>query len=393
MATPVPGAAAQRESPNLKWSAQPIPIARANVYLARMVAAAGTAVPVKRFEQGNSAPTLIVGPAWVGDMVMAQSLFRFLREQEPDRALDVVAPAWSEPLLARMPEVRHRFLFPAGHGELMLRERLRLARSLRRNGYARAIVLPRTYKSALVPFFARIPRRIGMVGEQRWGLLTDLRRFGENGPRRVFERFVSLGLPAGAALPRDVPRPALRASPPGVEAALHALRLDGNGPVLALCPGAAFGESKRWPPAHFAELARRRLDDGWRVWLLGSRQDRHATRAIHHTVPDAADLAGLTNLEQVIDLLSIADAIVSNDSGLMHIAAALGRPLVAVYGSSDPGITPPLSPRARALWLNLECSPCFQRTCPLGHTDCLWKLTPDHVDQALTDLCGAAARA
>lgn len=366
---------------------------RAGAYLARMVTPDATAVGARRSEQGDHAPILIVGPAWVGDMVMAQSLFRFLREQAPDRALDVVAPAWSEPLLARMPEVRHRYLLRAGHGQLVLRSRWRLARSLRRNGYGRAIVLPRTYKSALVPFFAGIPRRTGMVGEQRWGLLTDLRRFGERGPRRVAERFISLGLPADAPLPPKCPRPRLRSSPAGAEAAVTALRLAGDGPVLTLCPGAAFGESKRWPAKHFAEIARRRFADGWRVWLLGSDQDRDATRAVSETVPAAIDLAGRTSLEQAIDLLSIADAVVSNDSGLMHVAAALDRPLVTLYGSSDPNLTPPLSPRAQPLWLNLDCSPCFQRTCPLGHTDCLWRLTPDRVDQALADVHRAATRA
>lgn len=366
----------------------------AMLILGGMAAPGVTARDGRGLLQDDNAPILIVGPAWVGDMVMAQGLFRFLREQEPDRELGVVAPAWSEPLLARMPEVHHRHLLSAGHGELVLHARWQLARSLRRNGYGRAIVLPRTYKSALVPFFAGIPQRTGLVGEQRWGLLTDLRRFGEQGRRRVFERFISLALPAGAPLPEDCPRPALQASAEGANAAVRALRLaGGGGPVLALCPGAAFGESKRWPVGHFAELARRRAREGWRVWLLGSKNDRPTTRAIRDIVPAAVELGGRTSLEQAIDLLSLADAVVSNDSGLMHVAAALDRPLVALYGSSDPNITPPLSPHARALWLNLECSPCFQRTCPLGHTDCLQKLSPDRVDQALREICAAAARA
>lgn len=326
---------------------------------------------------------LVVGPAWVGDMVMAQALFRHLAARHPGAAIDVLAPAWTFPLLARMPEVRRPIEMPLGHGQLGLGVRRRLGRSLRGEGYDWAICLPLTWKSALVPFHARIPRRTGYWGELRLGLLNDLRRLGA-APATMVGRYLALGQEAGEALPEPMPRPRLAVDPQDQERALARLGLGrAGGPLLALCPGAEYGPAKRWPTAHFATVARHWLAQGGRVWVFGGAKDAPLGEAIAQAAPGVVNLAGHTRLPEAIDLLALSDAVVSNDSGLMHVAAALERPLVAVYGSSTPDYTPPLSDRARILSLHLACSPCFRRECPQGHSRCLTDLAPERVIAAL----------
>lgn len=335
---------------------------------------------------------LVVGPSWVGDMVMAQSLFKTLKTEQPGCAIDVLAPAWSRPLLARMPEVRDAIDMPLGHGELGLGARRRLGHSLRGAGYRQAIVLPNSFKSALTPFWAKIPRRTGFVGECRWGLLNDARRLDKAALPMTVQRFVALGLPDSATHPPQVPPPVLEVKPDGVASALERLEIVRPERLLVLCPGAEYGPAKRWPAAHFAEVAREKIADGWTVWLMGSEKDAPITVEIAGRVGASAcvDLAGRTRLAEALDLMSLADHVVTNDSGLMHVAAALGRSLTAVYGSSDPGFTPPLSEDATILRLGLECSPCFKRECPLGHLKCLQDLEPGRVLATIED---ASARA
>ncbi|MGH8579177.1 MAG: lipopolysaccharide heptosyltransferase II [Gammaproteobacteria bacterium] len=330
---------------------------------------------------------LIVGPSWVGDMVMAQSLFRLLLKQHSDLAIDVLAPVWSLPLLARMPEVRSARELPWGHGDLKLAGRYRLGRSLRALGYTWSIVLPNSFKSALVPFWARIPRRTGYLGEGRWGVLNDVRRLDKNRLKMTVQRYVALGLPSGAPSPESFPLPGLRVKTSSVACSLKALGLERPRRLLALCPGAEFGPAKRWPAEYFAEIARRKRAQGWAVWVFGSERDAEVARRVCERVSGGCvNLAGRTTLGEAMDLLSLATAVLSNDSGLMHVASALNRPLVALYGSSDPGFTPPLNPTARIEYLGLPCSPCFKPTCPLGHLDCLRTLEPERVMAALERL-------
>lgn len=319
-------------------------------------------------------------------MVMAQSLFKLIKQNMPQVAIDVLAPAWSEPLLTRMPEVRAALNMPVGHGKLHLRERYRLGRSLR-GKYDQAIILPNSFKSALIPFWANIPVRTGYLGECRWGLLNDARRLNKVFLPMTVQRFLALGLPRTASPPPEIPAPRLAISATSVEAALA--RLDLNyplKPVLALCPGAEFGPAKRWPAEHFAEIAKTKLAEGWVVWLFGSEKDEPITATVRDLAgAECIDLAGRTSLAEAIDLLSLATLVVSNDSGLMHVAAALARKVIAIYGSSDPSFTPPLSGEAHILSLNLSCSPCFQRVCPLGHTNCLRELLPQQVLNKMPD--------
>ena len=324
---------------------------------------------------------LVVGPSWVGDMVMAQSLFMTLRERDPDCSIDVLAPAWSRPLLERMPEVSGAIDMPLGHGEFGLLKRFNLGKALRDNNYSQAIVLPNSWKSALVPFFAKIPQRTGNLGEMRYGLLNDARQLDKQALPMTVQRFCAHAYPANyPELPETTPIPELLVTDKGVAAACKNHSLYSDAPVLVLCPGAEYGAAKRWPTVYYAKVAQYWLDKGGQVWLFGSQKDQTVTSELNaHTKDRCVDLAGRTSLGEAIDLMSMADFVVSNDSGLMHVAASLQRPLISLYGSSDPGFTPPLNKQAHILRLGLDCSPCFKRECPLGHLDCLNKLEPQQV--------------
>ena len=328
---------------------------------------------------------LIIGPSWVGDMVMAQSLFKLLKQHYPDASIDVLAPQWSQGLLQCMPEVRRSIFSPFKHGELRIGDRYRLARQLREASYDWAIVLPNSFKSALIPFWAKIPKRTGWQKECRSILLNDSRRLDETQYPLMLERFMALGLPPSTPLPLEPPWPQLQVSRDSVNETLKKLNIDRPlQPVLAICPGAEFGASKRWPSGYYAQVAKAKLEQGWQVWLFGSQRDGEVAYDIQlKTQNRCIDLTGKTELSEAIDLLSLATAVVSNDSGLMHIAAALRRPLIAIYGSSSPLFTPPLSDNVQILSLNLECSPCFQRLCPLGHFKCMLDLQPRQVLETL----------
>lgn len=329
-----------------------------------------------------SAKTLVIGPAWVGDMVMSQALYRLLRERDPSGVIDVVAPPWSLPLLARMPEVRRAIALDAAHGDLALGARWRLARRLRTEGYTRAIVLPRSFKSALVPFFARIPQRTGFRAEGRAVLLTDPRILDPRALEQTARRMLALGVPAGVSPPQPAP-PALRIDPENRRELLAKFHL-GRRRAVALMPGAAYGPAKQWPVGHFAELARALADTGHEIWVLGSAAERDLGEQIRAAAPGYAfNLCGETALEDAVDLLSATHAAVTNDSGLMHVAAAAGTHVIALYGSSSPRFTPPLTPRHTVIYRGLECSPCFKRECPLRHLNCLRQIPPAEVAAAV----------
>ena len=329
---------------------------------------------------------LIVGPSWVGDMVMAQSLFMTLKAAGPCE-IDVLAPGWSLAILERMPEVRRGIAMPLGHGQFELGVRWRLGRELAKTRYDQAIVLPGSLKSAFAPFFAGIPQRTAFRGEMRFGLVNDMRRLDKAALPMTVQRFVALGLPAGKPLPQPLPRPRLGANPANQVRLRADHGLDAGRPAVAFMPGAEYGPAKQWPLPHFAALARELAARGFEVWVLGSAKDAPAGEEIRATAGDGVhNLCGRTQLGDAVDLLAMSAAAVTNDSGLMHVAAALDRPLVAVYGSSTPDHTPPLSERVAVRYLRLECSPCFARVCPLGHTRCLHEITPASVLDALASL-------
>lgn len=325
---------------------------------------------------------LIVVPSWIGDTVLAQPLFRRLHEKTPGLQIDALAPRWVAPILERMPEVATIIDSPFAHGELSWKVRVRLARRLAGEGYQRAYVLPNSIKSALIPFFADIPERIGFVGERRYGLLNRRHTLDKRALPQMAERFAQLAEPPGTPLPRPLPQPRLTSDREQQAATLTALGLDVPDKLAVFCPGAEYGPAKRWPARHFATLAQALLARAYAVWLLGSLKDSAVGEEILARAGTPArlrNLCGATSLGQAVDLLALASFVVCNDSGLMHVAAALDRPLIAVYGSSSPEFTPPLSESARIIRLALPCSPCFERQCPLDHLDCLNKLAPQQV--------------
>ena len=336
---------------------------------------------------------LIVGPSWVGDMVMAQTLFICLKQRHgADCLIDVLAPEWSRPILERMPEVNQALSFPLGHGALEIATRRRIGKQLA-GQYDQAILLPNSLKSALVPFFAGIPERTGWRGEMRYGLLNDLRVLDKDKYPLMIERFMALAYEPEQELSKPYPRPSLQIDEQSRAAALAHFELELDRPVLAMCPGAEFGEAKRWPAEHYAAVADQKIRQGWQVWLFGSEKDHPGGEQIRDRLrpglrEESVNLAGQTSLAQAIDLMSCASAVVSNDSGLMHVAAALGRPLVAVYGSTSPDFTPPLAEQIEIVRLGLDCSPCFERTCRFGHYNCLRDLEPQRVIDALDRLVG-----
>ena len=315
---------------------------------------------------------------------MAQPLFARLREKLPHALIDVLAPPWVAPVLRRMPEVARVLEAPFAHGRLQLRERWRMSRELRAQGYRQAIVLPNSWKSALVPFLADIPIRSGYVGESRYGLLNLLYRSAR--PKDRAERgamvlhYARLGDPPGTPPAEPLPQPQLEVDAASAAATAQRFGIDAGRALAVLCPGAEYGPAKRWPAERFGALAAELGSRGFEVCLLGAASDSEACAETAKASGGAArNLAGRTTLDEAIDLIAQAALVVSNDSGLMHIAAALGRPQVALFGSSSPAHTPPQSAQARVIWLGLECSPCYARECPLGHFRCMREISVQQV--------------
>ena len=323
---------------------------------------------------------LVIAPSWIGDCMLVQPMLERLMQRHPDAQIDLFAPPWTAALLRQIPQVHEVIINPFPHGALNLAARYRLGLQLREAHYDQAIVLPNSFKSALVPWFANIPLRSGFVGEMRYGLLNDARRLDKNELPLMVERYAQLAETPGDALQRPLPQPRLQVTTEQRLAVLDKLGLAIRQPVAVFCPGAEYGPAKRWPIPYFAELAQHLRDLGYAVWLVGSPKDKEVGDKIVALGNNAChNLCGATELEDAIALLSCADMVITNDSGLMHIAAALDRPMLALYGSSSPRFTPPLSNKAQILKLDMKCSPCFKRECPLGHFNCMKQLTPDQV--------------
>jgi heptosyltransferase-2 len=332
-----------------------------------------------------SAPKILIfGPAWVGDMVLAQSLFKVLKARQPDCIIDVAAPAWTMPLIERMPEINQAIPLPFKHGELAFWKRIQFGLNLKKQEYSQSILLTNSFKSAIIPFAAGIARRTSFIGEMRYGLINDIHPLDKTKLVRTVDRFVSLGLKNGLEI-GDIPAPVLIADKQKAIQVVEKLNANAQGKILGLCPGAEYGEAKRWPAEYYAEIANEAMIKGWQVWLFGSDKDIAVTSQINQLTQNRClDIGGKTKLGEAIDLMSLCHTVISNDSGLMHVAAALGKSLIAIYGSSDPLHTPPMSAKATVFYLGLECSPCFERVCPLGHLDCLRLIKPEQVMQRLT---------
>ena len=313
-------------------------------------------------------------------MVMVQSLFIALKRQNSSNIIDVVAPAWSAPILARMPEVRNVVTVNLQHGKLQLAERYRVGKSLR-GEYDRAIVLPRTFKSALIPYFAKIPKRTAYRGEMRFGIINDMRKLDTNLTYKAVEKYLQLGaLSSQLTTAPKIHFPKLVVDKEKRHKTAVRLGINEATPAIAFMPGAEFGPSKQWPAKKFGELAKRFKQQGYNIYIFGSPNDidmgEEIVRAANST---AINLCGKTTLEEVTDLLSLVQVAITNDSGLMHIAAAVGRPIVAIYGSITPKYTPPLTEIKEIQYLGLDCSPCFKKQCPYGHYNCLQGIEVEEV--------------
>lgn len=331
---------------------------------------------------------LVVAPAWVGDMVMSQTLLKQLKLQHgSDCQIDVLVNEWARDVAPRMPEVTQVFINPFKHGEFGLGKRIKLGLSLRKEHYDQVFVLPNSLKSAIIPFFAGIKKRTGFVGEMRYGLLNDVYKLDKLALPLMIDRFCALA--NSGVKPNNIEYPLFSVDDKNQKTALTKLNLTLDKPVICLCPAAEYGPAKRWQPQHFAELADKLQAIGYQVWIMGSNKDMLiADEIITATQHQAAlfNLCGKTNLIEVIDLLACAKAVVSNDSGLMHVACAVGVPVIAIYGSSSPNFTPPLSKNARIVKIAIECSPCFARTCKFGHYNCLNMISATRVLQEIESL-------
>lgn len=313
-------------------------------------------------------------------MIMSQVIYSALREEYPDIEIDVLAPSATLPLIRRMPEVNRGILIDQTHGQFGLGYRFRLGAELEKNNYDWAIITPNSLKSALVPFAANIPLRTGFLGEYRYFLLNDIKLLDKDRLPLMTDRFLAL---VGKTSAEIIP-PKLGVDTESRASFLARHQLANDKPVIGFCPGAEFGDAKKWPETHYGALAKQLIGQGYRIWIFGSPADQATGETIVGLAgQDCINLAGKTSILEAIDLLAICQTVVSNDSGLMHVAAAVGTRVVAIYGSTSPGFTPPLSEEAHIVSLALDCSPCFKRTCPLGHKDCLNQLMPEQVLEQL----------
>jgi heptosyltransferase-2 len=339
-----------------------------------------------------SARTLVISPNWIGDAVMAQPLLALLKQAHPERPIDVLAPPAVAAVWRAMAQVDSVLETPFRHGPLQLGERWKYGRLLGKKGYAQAYVLPNTLKYALIPLFAGIPERVGYKGESRYGLINRMHH-DDVPPRPMVVFYAALAGAPGAALRSDVPKPALRVAQEAVDAVCARVGIDRTRALIMFAPGAAFGSAKQWPARHFAALAATIMAQypGAQIGLLGSPNEKPACDAIMALAGGAGmfNLAGVTRLDEAVALLAAADVAVANDSGLMHVAAALGIAVVGLFGSTDPDHTPPMSELSRVLSLRLPCAPCAKRECPLGHHDCMEKMEAPMVWQTLQPMLPA----
>lgn len=350
--------------------------------------------PLSQFSQLPER-TLVISPNWIGDAVMAQPLLQLLKAEHPNRPIDILCPPSTAAVWRAMDEVDDVMENTFRHGALQLRERWALAQRLRARGYLDAYVLPNTLKYALIPWLAGISKRIGYKGESRYGLLNVMHH--DNAapapPRAMVPFYAALAAAPSEQGPdvKTLPKPRLSVSEAEIKRAMGFVGLQMDWPLVVFAPGAEFGSAKRWPAAHFAQLAKL-------VWqslpyaqiaLLGSTKDNPICEQIVAKEPKIRNLAGLTRLTEAISLIARAEVVVSNDSGLLHIASSLNRPVLALYGPTDPDHAPPFSDVAKSLSLRLECAPCKERRCPLGHRDCMRKMLPEMVYQELKPMLKA----
>lgn len=334
----------------------------------------------------NKYKILVIAPSWVGDLIMSQTLFKLLKTQHGENLeLDVFANSWTIDILSRMPEVKNIIQNPFVHKKFDLLKRIQLGYSLRKHQYDQVFVLPNSFKSVIVPFFAKIKKRTGFVGEFRYYLLNDIYKLDKEALPRMIDRFCALA--NNGSKPYKINNPRLESDIQNRYELIEKFAINTDKKLIAFCPAAEYGPAKRWPPEYFAKLANMLIEEGYAILILGSPKDlKLGNDILAQTKEDAniTNLCGETSLADTIDLLTLCSNVVTNDSGLMHVASAVNTNVIAIYGSSSPSFTPPLSEKAQIVNIALECSPCFQRTCRYGHYNCLRLITPDVIYHRIT---------
>jgi len=331
----------------------------------------------------DRSPIIIVPYMWIGDFVRCHSVVKLLNARFPNRPVDVLTTSLCAPLTDYMPGLRRAVIVDLPRSRIAVTDQLSLARRLKREDYGTALIMPRTWKSALAPFLAGIPERTGFFGEARFVLLNDL-RYGERRLPRMVDRCAALALPAGAQPPHEWPLPELKVGRAEIESWRHQQGLAGQTkPVIALAPGAV-GPSKRWPAGAYANLARRLTAEGFGVWVVGGPEEKSLAAEIVGNTP-ARDLTG-TDLRTAILALAGAAAAVSNDSGLLHVAAALGTPAIGIFGPTDPWHWAPLNPLAATIeaTTKIDCRPCHKPVCRLLHHRCMHEISSEQVFAAVS---------
>jgi len=333
---------------------------------------------------------LVISPSWIGDAVMAQSLYKMIKKDSPETILEILAPGWTLAIHKRMLEVDASILSPFNHGELSLKKRFLFSKAIREKEYDQAIILTNSFKSALIPFFAKVPVRTGWLGEQRYGVINDIRDDSERNDLRMIDRFAALNPADNPFLKESIPYPQLSFDQFNVDLLTNRFGISLAKRTIALCPGAEFGVSKRWPTYYFSVVASYFLRIGWNAIILGSERDSSiAAEIVEGVLEDKTslfDLTGKTSIEDALDLLSISKLVLTNDSGLMHLAAGVGTPLVALYGPTSPKLTPPLISKSRILSENTKSSKARTGDRMDGYHSSLVAIRPDRAIAALNDL-------
>ena len=330
---------------------------------------------------GQDPRILVVAQAWVGDVVLSQTLYALLKRQQPDTSIDVVAPNWAGALLKRMPQVSRHIPLDVRHGQPGLWRQWAAARHLDAE-YRQAIVIPRSVKAALLPWAAGIKKRVGFDSGMRSGFINDSRPR----PPDIMARMAQLASP-GPIDPGSIPHPRLKVDPEKAIDILRQWEIGPNEPVVGLMPGAAYGRTKEWGAESFAQLAATLAKHGNRICVVGTSKDRPLGEIIARAEPERImNLCGETTLDQAVLLISKFAVAICNDSGLMHVAAAVNTPVIGIYGPTSPDTHPPLTDARKILSVRTLCSPCHQRICPYGHHACMTRITPEQVHAAVLAL-------
>lgn len=319
---------------------------------------------------------LIIPQNWLGDIVMSQTLLKKIKSNNPKTSIDILVNSSLKNLVERMPEINKVIILDCSHRELGLFKRLRLAKEIKKSSYDQSIVLSRSLKSSLIPYFAKIPIRTGELGELRYLLINDLKEFSKESRRKTASRYISMYSDNNEELSENY-YPSLDSNSENIKNLSEKYDLKKDKKVIIFAPGAAFGPSKMWPVNKFRELGKK-LNNDFKILILGSNNEKSIGNDIV-TNKNMVNLCGKTSIADAVDLMHISKFCVSNDSGLMHLAAATNTKSISIYGSTSPDFTPPLTKNKDIHYKGMSCSPCFEKKCKYGHYNCLVDIHSDDV--------------